>query len=307
MRSLSRYICGSLMLSLAISQAALADIPAPIKAMLDAASAKDAATLGTVAGIAKTTNAAAAGEIDAYVAAYAKAQEDARVAKIESQSFFEGWTGQGNIGVSFTSGNSKNSDLYAGIGLTKESLRWRHSLAVMADMAKNNGVKNREKYAVTLQSNYKFNDRMYAYGLLGWERNPYQGYSRRFTESLGIGYRVIKADNITWDIEGGPALRQTRFVRSAPPFPFIANKKTVAGRVASNLMVKVSDTIVFTNGSGGIFNQGSDSLYSHSLLNVSLSDRISAGFGFDVDHETQVTAPTKKTDTTSRITVGYKF
>jgi putative salt-induced outer membrane protein len=305
MRRSTRYFAASLLLS--VSQAALADIPAPIKAMLDAASAKDAATLGTIAGIAKATNPDAAGDIDAYVAAWTAAQEEARVAKIESQGFFEGWTGQGNIGLSFTSGNSKNSDLYAGIGLSKETLRWRHSLAISADMAKNNGVKNREKYAVTLQSSYKFNDRMYAYGLLGWERNPYQGYSRRFTESVGIGYRVIKSDNITWDLEGGPALRQTRLVRSAPPFPFIANTKKVSGRVASNLMVKVSDTIVFTNGSGGIFNQGSDSIYSHSLLSVSLSDRISAGFGFDLDHETQVTAPTKKTDTTTRVTVGYKF
>ncbi len=307
MRRSPLYLAGSLLLSLALPHAALAEIPAPIKAMLDAAAAKDGTTLGTVAGIAKSTNPDAAGDIDAYVAAYAKAQEEARVAKIESQGFFEGWTGQGDIGASFTTGNSKNTNLYAGIGLTKETLRWRHSLSALVDMQKNNGVKNREKYAVALQSSYKFNDRLYAYGLLSWERNPYQGYSRRFTESLGLGYRAIASDSISWDLEGGPALRQTRFVRSTPPFVFIANKKTVAGRVASNLRVRVSDNMVFTNASGGLFNQGSDSLYTHSLLSISLSDRISAGFGYDVDHETQVTAPTKKTDTTTRVTVGYKF
>ncbi len=307
MRKMTQLLASGFALFIALPTAAFADMPAHIKAMLDAAAAKDAATLGTVAGVAKTTNPDAAGDIDAYVSAYTKAQEDARVAKLESQSFMEGWTGQGDIGISFTTGNSKNTNIYVGIGLTKESLRWRHSVTALADLQKNNGIKNREKFGVTLQSSYKFNDRLYAYGLVGWERDPYQGYSRRFTESLGIGYRVINEDNMTWDIEAGPALRQTRFVRSSPPFSFIRNDSVIAGRIASNFMYKLSDTLVFTNASGGLFNKGSDSLYSRSLLTASLTDHITAGIGFDATHETQVVAPTKKTDTTTRFTVGYKF
>jgi putative salt-induced outer membrane protein len=307
MRKITQLLASSFIIAAAIPTAALADIPAHVKAMLDAAAAKDAASLSTVAGVAKSTNPDAAADIDAYVSAYTKAQEDARIAKLESQSFLEGWTGQGDIGVSFTTGNSKNTNIYAGIGLTKESLKWRHNVTALADLQKNNGVKNREKFGLTFQSSYKFNERLYAYGLLGWERDPYQGYSRRLTESLGIGYRVIAEDNMTWDIEGGPALRQTRFVVSAPPFPFIANKNVLAGRVASNFMYKFSDRLVFTNATGGLFNKGSDSLYSRSLLSASLTDHITAGFGFDATHETQVTAPTKKTDTTTRFTLGYKF
>jgi putative salt-induced outer membrane protein len=307
MRKITQLLASSFILVAAIPTAALAEMPAQVKAMLDAAAAKDAASLSTVAGVAKSTNPDAAADIDAYVSAYTKAQEDARIAKMESQSFFEGWTGQGNIGVSFTTGNSKNTNIYAGIGLAKETLKWRHSVTALADLQKNNGVKNREKFGLTLQSSYKFNDRLYAYGLLSWERDPYQGYSRRFTESLGVGYRVIASDNMTWDIEAGPALRQTRFVVSTPPFAFIENKNVIAGRVASNFMYKFSDKLVFTNASGALFNKGSDTLYSRSLLTASLTDHITAGIGFDATHETQVVAPTKKTDTTTRFTLGYKF
>ncbi len=307
MRKFTQALASSFIMVAAIPTVALADMPAQVKAMLDAAAAKDAATLSTVAGVAKSTSPEAASDIDAYVSAYTKAQEAARVSNMENQSFLQGWSGQGSAGVSFTTGNSKNTNIYAGIGLTKESLNWRHSITALADLQKNNGVKNREKYGITLQSSYKFNERLFAYGLVGWERDPYQGYGRRFTESLGVGYRVVAEDNMTWDVEAGPALRQTRFVVSTPPFLFINNKNVLAGRVASNFMYKFSDNLVFTNATGGLFNKGSDSLYSRSLLTASLIGNITAGFGFDVTHETQVLAPTKKTDTTTRFTLGYKF
>jgi putative salt-induced outer membrane protein len=313
MRQFTQLLASGFILAVAIPTAALADMPAHVKAMLDAAAAKDGATLSTIASVAKTTNPDASADIDAYVSAYTKGQEDARIAKLDSQSFLEGWTGQGDIGVSFSSGSSKTTDIYAGIGLTKESLKWRHSINALADLQKSDGTKNREKFGVTLQSSYKFNDRLFAYGLLGWERDPFQGYSRRFTESLGIGYRVIAADNITWDIEGGPALRQTTLVGPKPlfaPIPKPNGKQNVlAGRIASNFMYKFSDKLVFTNASGGLFNKGSDSLYARSLLSASLTDRINAGIGFDVTIETKDarTLKPKQTDTTTRLTLGYKF
>jgi putative salt-induced outer membrane protein len=307
MRKITQLLVSSFALSVALPTAAFADMPAQVKAMLDAAAAKDAATLDTVAGVAKSTTPDAATDIDAYVSAYTKAQEAARVAKMENQAFLEGWTGQGNVGISFATGNSKTTDIYAGIGLTKESLQWRHSINALADIQKTDGTKNREKFGVTLQSSYKFNERLYAYGLLSWERDRYQGYSRRFTESLGLGYRVIANENMTWDVEGGPALRQISPVGPKTLFLPGIKQNVIAGRVASNFMYKLSDKLVFTNATGALINKGSDSLYSRSLLSASLTDHINAGIGFDVAHETKVVAPTVKTDTTTRFTVGYKF
>lgn len=76
-------------------------VPASVAAMIDAA-AGDPASLKTVADIAKKTNPGSAAEIDAQVAALNKKTEEARVAKLESQSFTEGWSGEGTIGA-FTS------------------------------------------------------------------------------------------------------------------------------------------------------------------------------------------------------------
>jgi putative salt-induced outer membrane protein len=132
-------------------------------------------------------------------------------------------------------------------------------------------------------------------------------YSRRFTESLGLGYRVIANENMTWDVEGGPALRQISPVGPKTLFLPGIKQNVIAGRVASNFMYKLSDKLVFTNATGALINKGSDSLYSRSLLSASLTDHINAGIGFDVAHETKVVAPTVKTDTTTRFTVGYKF
>jgi putative salt-induced outer membrane protein len=311
MYKLKQLLTSSIALAIIVPTVAFADMPAQVKAMLDTAAAKDSATLATVADIVKRTSPDAAADVDAYVSAYNKTQESTRAAKLESQSFLQGWSGQGNVGLSFTSGNTKNTNFYAGIGLTKESVSWRHNISALADLQKNNSIKNREKFGLTLQTSYKINDRLFAYGLVGWERDPFQGYSRRFTESLGLGYRVVSEDNMTWDVEGGPALRQTTLVGPKPffvPIPKPNGKQNVlAARISSNFTYKFNDQLVFTNATGALINKGSDSLYSRSLLTASLTNRITAGFGFDVAHETKVFLPIKKTDTTTRFTLGYSF
>jgi putative salt-induced outer membrane protein YdiY len=104
-------------------------------------------------------------------------------------------------------------------------------------------------------------------------------------------------------------LRQTSFVGPKPFFVPGIKQNVIAGRIASNFMYKMSDTLVFTNATGALINKGSDSLYSRSLLSASLTEHINAGIGFDVTHETadaSILKP-KQTDTTTRFTLGYKF
>ena len=47
---------------------------------------------------------------------------------------------------------------------------------------------------------------------MSWERDRFTGFSSRFTQAIGLGYRVVDTPNLTIAVDGGPALRQTRFI-----------------------------------------------------------------------------------------------
>ena len=312
-------IAATLLASTTMINLAHADvIPEQIKSMLDQAVATgNADTLKTVADLVKKSAASSAGEIDAYVVAYQKKVEDARVAKLATASLAENWTGAANLGLNFSQGNSKISNIYLGVAMQRDGLQWRHKVHADVDFLKNFGVTTRKHYDASFESNYKVNDRLYVFGLLGWESDKYAGYSRRFTESVGVGYRVINEPNLTFDVEAGPSARQTHSVVGNPAFltdptqplfipatPYATSN--IGGRVNGDLLWKLSNTISFTENLGALFDKASTSTYSKTALNAKLTDHITASAGLDIRHESKTFAA-KKTDTAERFTIGYAF
>lgn len=302
----------ALLLSTSFSTLAMADaIPDQIKSMLDQAVATgNADTLKMTADLAKKASASSASEIDAYVAAYQKKVEDTRIAKLAEASPLENWTGNANLGLNFAQGNTKASNLYLGVALQRDGLQWRNKIHADADFLKTDGVTTRKHYDANIETNYKFNDRLYFFGLLGWEADKFAGYSRRFTESAGLGYRVINEPNLTFDLEAGPAARQTKFVVAnplAPPaFLPVGSASNIGGRVNGDLLWKFSDRISFTENAGMLFDKSGRSTFSKTALNAKLTDHITASAGFDIRNESKTTAA-KKTDTAERFTIGYAF
>ncbi len=43
------------------------------------------------------------------------------------------------------------------------------------------------------------------YGLLQAEHDPVLGYDARYSVSAGLGYRVVRSDALSVDLQGGPA------------------------------------------------------------------------------------------------------
>jgi putative salt-induced outer membrane protein len=183
-------IGAALPLAFAALAANATPVPPSVAAMIDAAGS-DPATLKTVSDLAKKTNPDSAAEIDAQVAKITAANEAARVDKLEHQSFTEGWSGEGSLGAFVSSGNTSSSGVALGLTLKKESIRWRNTFGAGINYQKQDGVTTQERYFVGNKLDYKFSDRFYVYGLVGWERDTFAGYDSRFSESLGLGYKLI--------------------------------------------------------------------------------------------------------------------
>ncbi len=303
---LKTYLSAIAIMSGLAPSIAMADpIPSAIEAMIrEAASSLDAAKLGAIVDVAKKTNPASSGEIDALAgklaAEYAAKAEAARQEKLAQQGYFEGWSGQGEAGIGFTSGNSDTTSGVAAIALKKDGVVLRHNVNALADYQRNNGVTTREKYLAGYKLDYKFSERAYAWGLGQWDRDRFGGISRRFTESAGLGYRVIMEDNHTWDVEAGAALQQIRYTNGI-------SDNQLAGRLASFYGVQLSDNLKFTNDTIALIGSNNTTLSNIGALTAKLSGALSARLAFGWQRESNPPAGKKKVDTFSRATLVYDF
>jgi putative salt-induced outer membrane protein len=276
-------------------------VPDPlVRIITEAAKTGDPGTLATTADLAKKASPASAAEIDALVANLNGQAEAARVAKLESQGFFEGWSGEGEVGASLTTGTSKNTNVALGIGLVKDGITWRHKIAAAANYQRSDGVTTADRTLASYEANYKFSPRFYALGTLMWERDKFAGFNARYTESLGLGYNILIGPTLFWDVSGGPALRQTRFVSGR-------NSDDLAGRLATHFAWNLAAATVLTEDAGVYLGGTSNTYFSTTALTSRIVEDISGRVSFGVVSESNPPPGVQKTNTISRFTLVYSF
>jgi len=296
------------LISIALASPANAALPAPVKAMLDAAIASNnEADVKTIVKLAKQTNPDDAAEIDTMLAGFNAQQAAKAAAKAEADKqalrmagFFENWSGQGELGAFRSTGNTRNTGLAAGIKLNKEAEKWRLGFRALADYQRTNGVTTKEQFLAALEPHYKFNERLFAYGLAQYERDTFQGFSSRTSLSGGLGYRVIDGANTTLDVKAGPAWRKTQLTTGG-------STSNIAGLGALDFAWKISPSLKLTETATAYIQSGNNSFASTTALDTKLIGALSARFSYTVEHETSPPAGRQKTDTLSRVTIVYDF
>ncbi|MBV7255568.1 DUF481 domain-containing protein [Pacificimonas sp. WHA3] len=275
-----------------------APIPAPIETMIRSAKPGERAT---VAKVAKRAAADSGAEIDALVASLTAAEAEAEQAALADQGFWDGWTGEGALGGTFSTGNTEETGLSASIGLNKRGLDWEHDFQLSADYLETNGDPRRERFHAGYTGRRDLSGKaFFAFGLLSFERDRFGGIDYRFTESLGMGYRLADSDSFQWTVEGGPAARQTKFSDGTT-----ANRIDLLGK--TDVDWKISDTLRLTESAGFLASGGNSSLYAKTALTAKVMGDLSARLSYDILHETDPPAGREKTDTITRASLVYGF
>jgi putative salt-induced outer membrane protein len=274
-------------------------IPPPVAAMIDAAAANPD-QLKVVADIARKTNPASIAEIDAKVAAINAAAARAREERLAAQGLFQGWTGNGEVGGFLSSGNTENRGLAIGINLTKETRRWKHGVRGQVDYQEDQGVTSRERYFAGYEGNWKFSPRGFAVLALNYERDRFTGFSSRFTQALGLGYRLIDGKRLTIALDGGPALRQTRFTNGI-------SENVLAARAAVNGRWQITPNLSVTETATYYADNVNSSLLSLTQFTAKLNGRLSARVSLQINNEGNPPPGRENTDTVTRATLVYNF
>lgn len=283
------------------SAPALAELPPPVRAMLDAAIASGSdADIAAVARAAKATNPDDAAQIDAIVSAHHLTRAEAVLEEKMQAGFFDGWRGSGELGGFLTTGNTDSTGLSAGLTVTKDGIKLRHKVRMAVDYQRSGGVTTRDQWLASYEPNFQLNDGFYLYGLSMYEKDRFQGFSDRITLSGGFGYRLLDTTRLTLDVKGGPAWRSTDWIGE----PAANELQWLAG---SDLVWHVSPGIDVTNSAQALWGPDNNSYSNTASLTAKISGALSARLSYGLRHETNPPPDAERTDTVTRATLVYGF
>lgn len=236
----------------------------------------------------------------AKVAEKKAADARARADALAEASFLDNWKGEIDLGGSYSKGNSDALSLYGAFKINKEGLHWRHALSARADYAKSAGTLSTDKDTAAYQPQYKFDDRLYAYGLGQFDRDEILGFSYRFTEGAGIGYTVLPGRTLHLDIEAGPALRQTRYIEDR-------GQLRLAGRGSVNFLWKPNPNVQITEVSAVFFESDNSNITSTTALDTKLFGPLKARLSYNLTYEKDTPIAAKSFDTITSASLVYSF
>ncbi len=224
---------------------------------------------------------------------------------ISSPSHAE-WTGDAELGISSSSGNTENTTVNAKLDLDAAKDRFHHNIFADAYYTKDDGTKTAERFAIGYKPRYFVTDKDYLFGILRLDQDEFAFIDRRTTEVLGYGRQFISTAKHYLDGEIGLGARQTDYVTDPSTSTldeneliyFLGGKYT--GRISSS--ARFSQTVRVEIG------QDNSYIESISGLGLTITDSMSARISYTVRHNTDVSGvKDKKTDALTGVNLVYSF
>jgi putative salt-induced outer membrane protein len=211
------------------------------------------------------------------------------------------WSGKGEAGIVFATGNSRTETANVKLDLARELDRWKHGFGIAVLRASNNNVTNAERYGAVWQSNFKINDRSFWFGNLGYEQDEFSGFDYQASGTTGYGRKFIDTDTtkLTGQLGAGYRRLQNALTEATSGDPVLR------GDVAFERVLTETTRIIDTF---SIIAGDSNTLTTNELaLQVKMSDAFALSFGVGVRMNSDPPLGAKKTDTLSTINLVYGF
>lgn len=284
--------------------------PDPVREMLAAAMAsKRDSDVETVGALAKKASPEQMAEIDALLADYrAKRAAEKQVAaeaaraKLAAAKFWQNWKGEGQVGASHASGNSKSAGLSVGVGLTRKGIDWDQRFRAQADYQRTNGRTSMERYLIEYEPQIRVNERTFAYGLGRWEQDRMLGFDTRWNTSAGLGYKLVANKKMSLNLKAGPAWRQTEYLPGRGD-----SDGELTGLAGLDFAWQMSPTLRLTQVASTIVGERNTATSSLTALNAKLTGALSARFSYSAEIDTNPPPGIESVDTLTRFTLVYGF
>ncbi len=206
-------------------------------------------------------------------------------------AFADGADGQwrGNLGASFSanSGTSKNEALLLNADGARTTADDKISAGAYINQGKSTiagtSTTTANKAGARAQYDYNLSSQMYGYGKLAFDTDRVNSLDLRSQLGAGVGYHVIKAPDMTFDVMGGVGAvkntyTQVETIGSTTGTSF----NSVGLELGEESTHKISDTVSFKQRldfAPGLTGIKSDLVKFNAQLNVSMSKTLSLNVG----------------------------
>lgn len=311
-----------LLAGLACAAPAFAELPQPVRQMMEAAAREgNAAELAAVVKFARLTYPAESVEIDNLLLALEsnRAQQVAAAAPVTPAPPPAvtavaaaaapapipapppvKWSGRGDLGGFHTSGNTDSFGITVGAVIKRTGAAWSHQIRLRGDYQESEGRTSREYLNAAYQSDWTISEQHYALGILEYERDVLAGLDHRATSSLGLGWRIVREADVAISLEAGPAFRHD-WTRAG------VERSTLAGRGALTSSWQMNDKVKLSHNMELVAEENSNTIRAVTGLQAKLTGRISSQISYDLRYQDRPLLGKEETDTVTRIGLTYDF
>ena len=222
----------------------------------------------------------------------------------------DGWSGEGSFSDSTSTGNTETTQLGLGVDLDYKTGRWIYGANASADYGETDGVETQNRFQLGGKVDVQLGDRLFAFGQGSYESNEFSGFESRIFVGGGLGYEILSSDALSWSVRGGPGFKidEVREVSAGgvvtTPGETVESFSVLAN---SDFSYDFNENVALTNVTSGIYAEESTQLTNTIALTASLTNALSARMSFDVRHDTNPPDGFEATDTTTKVSIVYKF
>jgi len=222
------------------------------------------------------------------------------------------WSAKITLGLNIQSGNTEQVDYNAKINIKRRTSFSRFILDYVGNISRAAEIETNNNHRTSATAD-RFKTRYFFYRPLFGEyyRDPFSNIDSRKTIGTGLGYTIIDSKRTSWDVSGGPAYQETRFI-SVQPGENI-KETTPALVVGTDYDFELSKAVDFIYNYKITWVNKASGGYTHHMV-TTFETEFLASLDFDVsliwDHTSY---PTEAADGTFpepddyRLTIGLSF
>lgn len=218
---------------------------------------------------------------------------------IIGEATFSNWAGELAFGLSSSEGNTEEQGINFEGTLNQERGKWQNQLYGSFDFSSTSGTVTERRLEVDFETRRDHNEFIYVYGFLKYEDDSFSGFEYRFTESAGLGWRIVENDVWGIDFQGGPSIVQTRPINNG------SFTSRVGGRIASNAYWNWTDDTALTNEFS--LNADVDRIYTEDklALTTKLYGNLAGRASIKLTNDSSPALGTVPNDLLTRVTLVY--
>lgn len=211
------------------------------------------------------------------------------------------WKGEGELGISMTTGNTNNENIAAKLSFSWEVERWRHALLLQALKTETDDTTTAEWYVAEEKSEFKITERSYAFGVLRYDHDEFSTFEYQTSASVGLGHIFLDRTKHELDLSAGIGARRQK-VRDTGE-----TTDDAVLRLQGIYTRDVTNALHFKQ--AALVETGQENTYfeSETAFRIKLNEWLSGKLSYTIKRNSEVTPGNAHTDTFTLVSLVYGF